>query len=68
MQNFQDTSKIDKRLFISAFSICMTVPLMENFTFFAVLVCIYLILFYLSHFVALVFQKKHFIVLRVIIS
>ena len=27
MQNFQDTFETRKRLFISAFSICMTVPL-----------------------------------------
>ena len=27
MRNFQDTFEIRKRLFVSAFSICMTVPL-----------------------------------------
>ena len=27
MRNFQDTFEIPKRLFISGFSICMTVPL-----------------------------------------
>ena len=30
MQNFQDTFETSKRLFISAFSICMTVPLSQN--------------------------------------
>ena len=30
MQNFQGTFKICKRLFISAFSVCMTVPLMAS--------------------------------------
>ena len=30
MQNFTDTFETRKRLFISAFSICMTVPLMEK--------------------------------------
>ena len=27
MRNFQDTFEISKRLFISTFSLCMTVPL-----------------------------------------
>ena len=31
MRNFQDTFETRKRLFISAFSICMTVPLIEIF-------------------------------------
>ena len=30
MRNFQDTFETRKRLFISAFSICMTVPLIET--------------------------------------
>ena len=30
MRNFQDTFEICKRLFIRAFSICMTVPLNEK--------------------------------------
>ena len=30
MQNFQDTFEIHKRSFISAFSICMTVPLRDR--------------------------------------
>ena len=30
MRNFQDTFETRKRLFISAFSICMTVPLIRN--------------------------------------
>ena len=30
MQNFQDILKTRKRLFISAFSICMNVPLKAN--------------------------------------
>ena len=29
MQNFQDTVETPKRSFISAFSICMTVPLID---------------------------------------
>ena len=29
MQNFQDTFETPKRSFISAFSICMTVPLID---------------------------------------
>ena len=36
MRNFQDTFETRKRSFISTFSICMTVPLMENFIFCAV--------------------------------
>ena len=32
MRNFQNTFKTRKRSFISAFSICMTVPLRKNFT------------------------------------
>ena len=32
MQNFQDTFDTRKRLFTSAFSICMTVPLVLKFT------------------------------------
>ena len=31
MRNFQDTFETRKRSFISAFSICMTVPLIKNF-------------------------------------
>ena len=41
MGNFQDTFETCKRLFISAFSICMTVPLrFENFRFWFYMVCI----------------------------
>ena len=33
MQSFQNTFKLRKRLFISAFSICMTVPLRKGTKF-----------------------------------
>ena len=33
MQNFQDIFKTCKQSFISAFSICMTVPLIGNYFF-----------------------------------
>ena len=37
MRNFQDTFEIRKRSFISAFSICMTVPLGRHNPFFALM-------------------------------
>ena len=39
MQNFQDTFETRKRSFISAFSICMTVPLIK-FTIFKTARCV----------------------------
>ena len=35
MRNFQDTFEMRKRSFISAFSICMTVPLISWHKYFA---------------------------------
>ena len=35
MQNFLDTFETRKQSFISTFSICKTVPLIENFSFYA---------------------------------
>ena len=40
MENFQDTFETPKRSFISAFSVCMTVPeRLENYEFLRFLLC-----------------------------
>ena len=43
MQNFQDTFETQMQLFISAFSICMTVPLISIWTSFHLLLLLELI-------------------------
>ena len=41
MRNFQDTFETSKRSFTSAFSICMTVPLMKKVLVLTVIISLY---------------------------